>query len=111
MKKGAGNRRPSFFACDAFRLICRFCNDAGCMIAEIKSCPSIFCGMRRYARNRRLTSIGRWDQIDDNLATNPAEKMLDRPGDHRDDRENQSFGQGVTRMNGLHLMLLSQISR
>jgi hypothetical protein len=37
--------------------------------------------------------------------------MLDRPGDHRDDRENQSFGQGVTRMNGLHLMLLSQISR
>src|SRR5512139_2259423 len=53
---------------------------------------------RRAAGTCRLTSIGCGDQIDDNLATNPAEKMLDRPGDHRDDRENQSLGQGVSRI-------------
>jgi len=56
-------------------------------------------------------STGRRNEIDDNLAPNPAEKMLDRPGDHCDDRENQSLGQGVSRMNGLHLLLLSQGTR
>jgi hypothetical protein len=53
--------------------------------------------------------IGYRDRIDDNLPSNPFEKTLHRPSHHRDNRENQPLGQGISWINGLHLLLLSGI--
>jgi hypothetical protein len=57
----------------------------------------------------RLMPIGRRDRIDDNLPSNPFEKKLERPGHHRDNRENKPLGQGISWINSLHLLLLSGI--